>query len=606
MAGSVMVFLAILGGAVFLAAVLKRRVAETVPLSVLFLIAHTYLCGLFGLLRFSVIVTVSGMLLLGAYGLYLSLRKRGRRRVEWDVSLLFFMLGFAWIVYISAGRIPLEQADYTQWALAPKAMFYTNSLTPADGATAFSPALSVFQTVFQVYNALIQPEAGYAEWLPYVACGTACLSLLLPFARCAHPRRWVRTGYSLLFFLTVLCIPLQAFGLFSALNPDGFLAILAAASVLAAAQKKSTVNAVAVGLYLFVLTLAKDAGLFFSLSALAVYMVTLLRCDKYRQAARTKRAVLTALPAALVLLARLTWLRLSFTLHEANAGVFSQFWQSLTAKLFTYRVGLGGATLFTLHVSVVALAVLLGVMTALLVRAMRTRPALRNAKTALSFAPGIAALFAVGLWLIYLFAVEEADAAKLVNFQRFISVGTVFWMLLAAASAFRVQAEAGTWTWRRHLLIALACACVILPCGDTLGGLTSREFTADNDRYHTYYAVAGEAQLVIPEDARVYIVSQNDDGSVYNTLRYALYPRRTNLGKTYWLSDPEQKPNDWAYPVTAADWKTSLSEYDYVLVYRTDNYLQTTIAAVVTEGSAIEANTIYRVDQDTGLLTAAE
>ena len=602
MAGSVMVFLAILGGAVFFAAALKRRVAETVPLSVLFLIAHTYLCGLIGLLRFSVIVTVSAMLLLGVYGLCLSLRKRGRRRVEWDVSIIFFTLGFAWIVYISAGRIPLEQADFTQWALAPKAMFYTNSLTPADGAAAFSPALAVFQYVFQTCSALIRPEAGYVEWLPYVACGTAVLSLLLPFARCTHPGRWVRTGYSLLFFLVVLCIPLHAFGLFSALNPDGFLAILAAASVLAAAQRKSTVNAIAAGLYLFVLTLAKDAALFFSLAALAVYMVTLPRSDAYRQAARTKRAVLIAVPAALVLLARLTWPRLSFTLHGASAGVFSRFWQSLTAKLFTFRVGLGGATLFTLHVSVVALAILLAIVTAFLIRAMRTRPALRDTRTALSFAPGIAALFAVGLWFIYLFVVDETDAAKLVNFQRFISIGTVFWVLLAAASAFRVQAEAGTWTWRRHLLTVFACACVILPCGDTLGGLTSREFTADNDKYHTYYAVAGEAQQIIPEDAGVYIVSQNDDGSVYNTIRYALYPRRTNPGKTGWLSDPAQKPNDWAYPVTAADWKASLSEYDYALVYRTDNYLQTTL----TPDTELSASAIYRVDSDTGLLTAAE
>ena len=608
MAGGIAVFLAILGGAVFLAALWKRRVAEMVPLSVLFLIAHTYLCGLAGLLRFSVIVTTSGMVLLGVSALVMSLRRPGRWRPRWDVSLVFFTLGFAWLMVVSAGRMPLEQADYTQWALAPKAMFYSNSLTPADGAVAVSPAMAVFQTVFQVWGALLAPGGGYQEWLPYAAYGTACLALLLPFADGAHPRKLVRAGYSLLFYAAALCLPLQVFVLFSALNPDGFLAVLAAAGILAAIRTKSTAHAFAFGLYLFVLTLTKDAGLFFALAALAVYGVTLRSSAEYKQAARGRRAVWIAVPVLLLLLARLTWPRLAFTLHPADAGaeIGRLFWQGFTAKLLTYRVGFSGAALFTMYASFLALAVLLAIFTALLVRAMKAREGLREMRTALLSAPAVAALSTLGLWLSYLFAVDAADAASLLNVQRLAGIGFVCWMLLAAASAFRLSSETRAWTWRRHLLTVLACACVILPCGGALGGLTAREFTAANDRYHTYYAVADEAQKIIPEDASVYIVSQNDDGSAYSAIRYALYPRRVNPGKTYWLSDPAQKPNVFSYPVTAAEWKTALTAYDYVLVYRADTYLQTAVAGAVAADAVIGANTIYRVDRETGLLAAAD
>lgn len=607
MAGSIAVFLAILGGAVFLAALWKRRVAEMVPLSVLFLIAHTYLCGLFGLLRFSAVVTVCGMILLGVFALVMGLRRPGRWRPQWDASLAFFALGFAWLMYASAGRIPLEQADYTQWALAPKAMFYTGSLTPAEGTLAYPPTMAAFQTVFQVWGALLAPGSGYLEWLPYEAYGTACLALLLPFAQSPHPQKPVRVLYSLLFYTAALCIALHTFDLFSALNPDGFLAVLAAASVLFAIREKSHAHAFAFGLYLFVLTLIKDAGLFFSLAALAVYWVTLRTSETYKRSNRKQRAVLIAVPALLMLLARVTWPRLAFTLHpaEAGAGIGRLFWQGLTAKLLTFRVTLGGAALFTLYVSYLALAVMLTIFTVLLLRAVKAR-GLRDMQTALGSAPAVAALATLGLWLAYLFAIDTADAAKLLHFQRLAGIGFVFWMLLAAASAFRLPPVTGRWTWRRHLLTVLACACVILPCGDMLGGLTGRAFTEDNDKYHAYYAVADEALRAIPEDANVYIVCQSDDGSAYHTLRYALYPRGVNPETTWWLSDPEQKPNAYAYPVTAEAWKASLADYDYVLVYRADAYLTTAIAEAAAAGAAIQANTIYKIDTETGLLVAVE
>ncbi|HPF86441.1 MAG TPA: hypothetical protein PK537_00135 [Candidatus Limiplasma sp.] len=607
MAGSMLVFMAIAGGAVFMAALLKRRVAEMVPLSVLFLIAHTYLCAQVGLLRFSVYAGVFGMTALGVVGLIQTLR--GRWKPQWDASLLLLGLGFAWLLYSSRGRMPLLQEDYTQWALMAKAMFYTGSLTPAAGTLAYAPAMAVFQTVFQVSQSLFTPGAGFTDWLLYVAYGTACLALLTPLVAVTHPRRWVRAGYTLLFFLVLVCVPLHAFDLFSALNPDGFLAILAAVSFLTAAQQKSTLRAIRLGLYLFVLTLAKDAGLYFALSALALYGVTLRRDAGYQQSARGRRTMLFAVPAAWVLLARLSWLHPGFSLHGATAGILPLFWQSFTAKMVSYRVALtlGGGTVFTLftaYASFLAITIALACGTALLVHALQAKETLRDVRTALWIAPAVTAVFAAGLWLSYVFVIGADDAAKLLNFQRLLSIGYVYWGLVVAASAFKVLADAPRWTWRRHLLTVLACVCVVLAGSGALTGLTGRDFASANEKYHTYYAVADEAQRVIANDARVYIVSQNDDGTSYHTLRYALYPRQTNLGATYWLRDPEDKQYTWTYPVTAEAWQAQLADYDYVLVYQADDYVQTAIARAVTADGSITANTLYAVNHDTGLLEA--
>ncbi len=378
MAGSVLVFLAIAGGAVFLAAALRRRVAETVPLSVLFLIAHTYLCAQLGLLRFSIYVSVFGMIGLGVIGGYLSLRNSKRWAPRWDSSLLFFGLSLIWLLYISHNRLPLLQEDYTQWALMAREMFYTGSLTPAAGTLFYAPAMAVFQTVFQACNALFAPGDGFADWLLYAAYGTACLALLLPLVTVSHPNRWVRAGYTLLFFLAAVCLPLHAFDLFSALNPDGFLAILAAAALWAAVRDKSVPQAIIVGGYLFVLALAKDAGVFLALGVLGAYLTTLVRAAAYRQSDGKRRFTLIAVPTAALLLARLSWPHLSAVLHGATPGMLPLFWQSVTARVVSYRVALavGGTTVFTVfsvYASFLFLTGLLAGITALLLRALRAK-----------------------------------------------------------------------------------------------------------------------------------------------------------------------------------------------------------------------------------------
>ena len=606
MAGSLLVFAAILGGAVFAAAVWKRRVAEMLPLSVVFLMAHTLLCGQIGLLRFSAVFTPLVMIALGAVGLTIGLRKRLNL---WDSSLLYFTLSFVWLVYISKDRLPLLQTDFTQWALAPKAMFTANTLALDGWALAFSPALAVLQYVFQACNALFAPDAGFEGWLLYVAGGTAVLALLTPFAHSAHPRRLVRAGYTLLYFLAAVCVPLLYFDLFSTLYPDGLLAILAAAAFLTAAREKSVPQAVITGLYLFALTLVKDAGLWFALGALLAYGITLRRSRAFRQAGRGQRIWMAALPPALVLLARLSWLHLSITLHGAAAAgeTLRLFWESFAAKAVTVRMGLtleSGTlfSLFTAHLSFLALAVFLVCLTAWLLRAMRPYQALRDACTALAATAGSALLYMAGVAAVYLFAIDAADAAKMAGFERLTAIGVVCWSLVAGMSALRALEQKPAWPWRRHMLVILICVGIALTGSGTVSALTGRSFTADNEKYHTYYAVADTAQTVIPEDAKVYIVSQNDDGTAFAVLRYALCPRETNTGVTYWLRDPQEKQYEWTYPVTPEAWRAELADYDYVLVYRADDYLQTEIAAAV--GAAIAPNTVYRVDGD--MLAAVE
>ena len=613
MAGSVLVFLAIFGGAVFAAALWKRRVAEMIPLSVVFLIVHSALCGKIGLLRFSAVATVLGMIGLGIAGLLLSLRKSTNWRPQWDISLLYFAVGFAWILYIGMGRLPLEAADYTQWALAPKAMFYFNSMTPDGWAASLAPALAVFQTIFQGCNALLAPADGYQDWLLYAAYGTACLALLLPFVRSAHPNKYVRAGYTLLYFVAVLCIPLLFFDLFSALRPDGFLAILAAAAFFSELREKSISQAVFTGLYLFTLTLAGAAGLYFALVALLVYLVTLRRAEVYRLAALGRRVALAVVPAAFVLLAKLCWWGTGVSLHGAEAAgdTLRLFWQSFIAKSVGVRLGLTISkstivSLATVHLSFLAITVSLAAFTALLIRGLKRHESLRDTRTALFFAPVAAVLYGIGLFLAYLFAADPADAAKLPYFDQCIAVGAVFWALLLVAIWQQRSENIPRWTWRRHTLVILACLCLIFAGSGAISGLTARGFTADNDKYHTYYAVADSAQRLIPEDARVYIVSQNDDGTAYDTIRYALCPRETNTGTTWWLRDPEAKQYDWTYAVTSEQWKAALADYDYVLTYRTDDYLQTAIAEAITADGTIESNSIFTVNAATEWIIIVE
>ena len=577
MAGSVAVFLAVFGGAVFLAAVLRRRVSAMAPWSLLFYLAHTYLCGLLGLLRFSVLMTGGLMIALGVLGLILSLRKSHPWRAQWDTSLLLYALGFAWLLYVSSGRLPLTQAEYTQWALAPKAMLYTGSLTPADAPAALSPMLAVLQVIFQGAHAALAPGSGLQDWLFYVPGGFFCLTLLLPLAASSHPKAVVRTIYALCAYLVASLLPLLFFDAYSSLTPNAPLAVLAAAAFLLAAKSKSLPQAFAMGLYLMVLVLLKDAGLYFALAAYAVYFLTLWRDAQLRQTARTRHAMLALIPLALLFLARLSWPRLGFTLHAASeAGAsLSLFWQMLTARLISLRAGLvlptsTPFTLFTAHISVLAVLLILTVVSAWLLHAMKRWESLAGMRAALWMASATSLVYIAGLWLTYLFIIDPVDAQTLVGFAGFAGIALLCWSLTALGAELALARENTLWTWRRHLLTALGCGLALLVASGAVSGLTARGFTKDVERYHTYFAVADTAAEALPEDARVYIVSQLDDGTVYNTLRYALYPRAVNPADTGWLYDPAGKENAWAYPIAPEDWKAEVMVYDYVLLYRTD------------------------------------
>ncbi len=611
MAASVLVFLAILGGAVFAAALRKQRVSEMIPASVLFLIAHTWLCGLFGLLRFSASFAVFCMIALGVAGLVIHGRRARPRPPLFDVSLLFFGLAYLWLVTISAGRMPLLLEEYRQWALAAKAMALTNSLHPAGVAAAAAPGMAVFAAVFQSVHMLVSPADGYLEWLPYLASGTACLALLMPFAHSAHPKAWVRGGYALVFYLAAVAAALLFFDLFSALAPQGFLAILAAGAFLAATRKQSLPQAVVAGLFVLVLGLCGTAGLFFGFAALLLVLGLLLRAPEFRNAGRGRRIAWIAMPAAPLLLTFFAGLPSGMTLHGVNAlpETLGLFWQGLTAKAVTVRMGLsaGGSTLFslvTVHVSFLALFVLLAGCAVYLVYAARRQAILPETRTGLLFAALAACLYTAGILLYYLFAADAADAAKLLNFDRLMAVGVVFLALVALGTWQRVFAHRPHWTWRRHLLTLASCLCLLLTLSGPVGELSARSFTADNEKHDAYYAAAEDAAARLPESARVYIVCQGDDGSAFAALRYALCPRFTNADNTFWLSDPEGKPNQWSYPVTAEQWKTTLESYDYVLIYRADNYLQKTLAPALAADGVLDGSAVYAVNRQTGLFEA--
>ena len=610
MAASGLVFLAILGGAVFAAALLKRRAAEMIPASVLFLIAHTYLCGLFGLLRFSAVFTVFLMIALGVAGLILHWRRGAARPPLWDVSLLYISLSFLWLLYVSQGRIPLLREEQAQWALAAKAMTLTNSLRPAGFAAAAAPGAAVFASVFQSVHLFLYPAGGYLEWLPYAASGTACLALLTPFAHSAHPKAMIRAGYGLLSYLAAIAVPLLFFDLFSALYPQGLIAILAAGAFLAATGEKSLPQAVALGLFALVLSLMGAAGWFFGLAAVCLFLSGLMRAPEVRSADRRGRLARIAVLVGLLLLGGITQLPYGVALHGAAAGeTLRLFWQSVTAKAVTVRLGLsaGGSAMFSLgtaYVSFLALFALLAACSATLIHAARRDEPLRETRAGLLFAVLVVCAYTAGLLLYYLFAASAMDAAKLVGFDRLMAVGAVFLALFALGAGQRVSARRPRWTWRRHILALFCLLCLLLPASGAVSVLSARSFSADNEKYDAYYAAAGEAAAHLPETARVYLVCQGDDGSAFAALRYALCPRTTNAEGTFWLSDPEGKQNQFSYPVTAEQWKTLLESYDTVLVCRADGYLQDVLAPTLAADGALEADAAYAVNRQTGLLEA--
>ncbi len=558
----------------------------------------------------------------------------------------FWVLAAGLIVFFAV-RQPmfLSWDEFSFWGTAGKIVKYTDALYVNakigwDWVGTHRPGLIVLGYVFQFFG-------NYAEWRIMAGYDIFLLSICTLLTAGAKPGEYRRTVPALLFgalvpFLITLygTIALDTNVYATALSdiPLG----MAFGGVLAVYYMDEKRHVWPAALALGALCLLKDTGFALALLAAGILAVDLL----WRALAekRGRRAVGLVLAKVAGLLACCggafyvwqAYLSAASAADTSNVGGVAEMGMAQMMLTGTKELlGIGRTekfsrimglmvenfaavknTMLGSELVVVALILCMAAAAALLTKDRAVRG--QSVRFAVLGLGGFFAFFIfIGFTYVYVFT--EAISDTLVGYERYIYPYLLGWLVAAAALVIR----AGQNERRPGLLTGGFLAATLL-----LGGLVCLRLPlnltvfAGHDSLYAQrretQSMAAEVQAAVPEDARIFFVSQGDDGNRWFLFTYELYPwyldysgaSKQGGGGTFALPDaavPDGTDTLYFHYYTEDALRDTIraSGCDYVFVDRCDALFTAGFAGLFGDGleNCQKQAAVYRWDETAGQFT---
>ena len=613
-------------GCVFAAARFEMRYEEALPVSLTALMLLLFLFGAAGLLEIGIRAVCVLALLLYAAAFKLSAGKPKELAAKvFTPAGLLFLLTLAGLFYINYGREVRRIDEMTHWADTVKAMYYTGLLPSAGAAAtafpAYPPGMALPEYLFLRLYTLVGRDAGYTEWVLYVAFQSVLLSFLFPFLRGLDFKKPLRL---ILAAAMVLMCPLMmdASEPYCSLYIDPFLCA-ALGGGLAAVFTETEKDRPRYDLYVFsacaFLVLAKPAGLLLAFFLASVYAAELL----LRKGRGRGRKLVLAVGSVFVPLG--VW-----ALRKAMDGVTQSFsskegavdlrlalryalhregenWQQIVhdeyyRRLLTDTVRIKGFACpywLLLLVSITALCVLIRLTDA-------RRGSLRAARRlVLPSLIVMAAVYYVSLCYVYIFKFDWWEAVVLAQFDRYVGIFlyAVYTAALLAFVRFFTETDQGVGS----LCAALAVFALLSPFGRALDVVRRTDVAVKEPVYTEYRALSlALDRLSDGRPVRLCRISQGDTGGSYVGIRYILRPHTTVPLGEWFLGPAPEMPWADAFAdrgLSAGDWLRELREnYDYLYLEHIDDCFLTQYAALFAPGSEPVDKGLYRVGEQLTLI----
>lgn len=612
---SILLFYLILSsGSVFAAARWGRRYEETLPVTCATVVLVLLLSGVAGDLRPGMV-----LLCLLAAAAYIWAGLTARRAAAWKelagriFTPAFFVLlcVSALLLYITFGKMAEAWDEFTRWMDIVKWMVLRSTLGTEPGAdlsfAAYPPGMALFQFFFEkLYQ---WSGAGtLSEWRAFFAYHVLDAVFLLPFLKELPKKPLPILAAAAAVFLA----PLPFNGIcYSTIYMEAHLSFLfgAGMAMLFLGKAGDPYTAVYLACVCALLVLAKDAGLLPAAVLLFAYLVLLWSgLDRAEKQAPSRRAkcLLSALTAGGVLLPYALWhlrlaldhtgrafstpydpgliLRVVLGLDDSyRAAAWRYYWQEFVHR--PVRQELSYAMLLAPLLLLVCMFAWLLVRKGIL---RRGKAVFLTACTALQLV-----LFITGLGITYITSFGAGAAARLDSFERYLSIPFCGCWILLAAFALNFFGSRGIWRAAAYGFAAvLAVLGFAMDFGAAyyLGRVPVKNSIAQRAVFDD---MARQIVDAVPENARLCLVSQGDEGYDFWVLRYLVRPG--HIAGEYTLNTGGE--GELASPAQNEEWRERfLRDFDYVALYRLDEGFADTFAGLFAEPDAIRAGRLYRVD----------
>jgi hypothetical protein len=380
-----------------------------------------------------------------------------------------------------------------------------------------------------------------------------------------------------------------------------------------------------VGLAVFMLTLAKDAGIFMASLVVVLYLVRLFAAKKLNPGEWSwKRfAVLGSIPSLSLVASNQSWAALVRARVEApsfqspiDIGAFlgalrgegPAYWQEILTTfgfgVSNYPINTDGAVAIPQLQLIVLFAVVLATFEWLVSRRMGRKFGFASLGTVTIGAVA----YTYGLLVLYLFRFGEYEATRLASYERYLGtywagialfVALVAIWLVAGSSS---SETAGGAKAKIEGVAELVVAGVVFVSLFVLSPVQKlAEFFANPHGYSSQVRAQFEPVLEQAKQAgiqpgdKVWIIAQHTTGFEYWVLRYSLMENETNSG-TWSLGSRADENDVWTAEKTAAEWAEELKGYDYVLLFRATDSFASEFGGLFGGSTEVESSRVFHVD----------
>lgn len=624
--------LILLSGSLLGAVRFQRRFEEILPLTCIGIVLILFLFGLMDHLLWGVYAVVAAVLGIYAYAAFLCLGsapcRAGLVRNLLTPGLVIFLGFFCLFALCDFNRLASVWDEFSHWMYCVKTTTYLNdfSTNPAaySGFPSYPPGMCLFQYFFQKLYQLAKPGMPFSEWRAYFAYHILMVAPAFPFFRKLSFRKPVSIllGGALLFVLPLTFYE-QAY---ARIYIDVFLSMLAGFAFAAVLldRDSDSLTALQLSAYCAMLVLSKDVGLFFACFAGIAYLagrLCVLLSRENRPSFRPAALLPAGLPLASALVTKLLW---KWEVVTSGCRVrfdgkidFLQYTQMFFLKNDdTYRqesVNRFKEAFFTFclpcrfeGITCFMVFCLLTLLLSLAAWRLISKDFPKSATivtAVILFASVCVYVYSLGASYVYKFT--QREALELASYDRYIWMPfLVLWVVIGMAAFWLISHRESE---KQALLLSLCCLTVvaaITPLRQVFDYLTQETINTAYDTRSPFFPLAETIGEFCEEGDDVYLICQGFNDFAPLVIRTVAYPARysSDLGPRFG-SEADSTPNFAVSKVTAEEWRECLlSKYEYVAVFRTDDFFTDTYGVLFEDPSQIADDTLFRVDPERGLL----
>lgn len=624
-------FLILSSGGALGAAIWKKKYEELLPITASVLVILLFLCGILGILKAgTVLVCILGAAVYGYAGIRMVRKKNFGEFVKnfFSPGFFIFTILFLFICYFNFGKLADSWDEFSHWADIVKVMAaldtYGTNPEAYSLCQSYPPGMSLFQYFLQKLSAWT--GGGFTEWQLYVAYQVLVLIFMLPFVKDLH----IKQPLAMLVSMAIIFIcPLLFYqSIYAAMYIDPFLGVLSGTGLATVflCRERDAFYSLRVLLTCTMLVLAKDAGMLFAVFLGGAYVLDMLFIGREEEKAQERRklqkysGILYAILAIGVpkwlwsLHLKLTHAKRLFTkridvsqLMDVISGRDHTYrrwlWGEYYRKLITQTIFLGDTNI---RLSYLMLLFLLLSLFLILGLFYKKDEIYKKRSILLVWTIGVQfAVYIIGLCVTYMFKFSEYEATNFASFDRYINI--VFlaaWIVCAMVLVDllqKVKKEQNVFA-----MGVLAVIVVISPMGQVYNYATRAAVTASIQARSAYAPMVQEIEEHVEERSRIYFISQEDNGFDYWVVRYSARPNifssgNWSIGESFYDGDV------WTQDMTADEWQAVLLDgYDYVALYRVNDYFLQNFSGLFEDELTIENNSLYKVNKESGLLERCE